>query len=73
MILDVLGRAKELDEHAKLQTQTATALMFFAGVRLAKLAGQRGRHDGQTLSVKQSVWRTHTTDPKTPNAARPFL
>ena len=43
MILDVLRRAKELDEHAKLQAQTATALMFFAGVRLAKLAGQRGR------------------------------
>jgi hypothetical protein len=28
-------------------------------------------YDGKTLSVKQSVWRKHTTDPKTASAAKP--
>lgn len=30
-----------------------------------------GNYDGKTLSIKQSVWRKHTTDPKTASAAKP--
>ena len=64
-ILDVLGRAKELDEPQKLQAQTAIALMFFAGLRPGEARGARWEYyDGKTLNVKQSVWRKHTTDPK---------
>jgi integrase len=48
--------------------------MFFAGLRPSEARGARWEHyDGRTLSVKQSVWRKHTTDPKTASSARPVL
>lgn len=73
-ILDVLRRAKELDERQKLQAQTAIALMFFAGLRPGEARGARWEYlDGKTLNVRQSVWRKHTTDPKTASAAKPVL
>jgi hypothetical protein len=31
----------------------------------------RENYDGKTLSVKQSVWGKHTTDPKTASAKKP--
>lgn len=71
-ILDVLKRAKDLQERQKLQAQTAIALMFFAGLRPGEARGATWEnYDGKTLSVKQSVWRKHTTDPKTTSAAKP--
>jgi integrase len=64
-ILDVLRRAKELDERSRLQAQTAIALMFFGGLCPGEARGATWEnYDGRTLSVKQSVWRAHTTDPK---------
>jgi integrase len=73
-ILDVLKRAKQLEERLKLQAQTAIALMFFAGLRPGEARGARWEdYDGKTLSIKRSVWRKHTTDPKTASAAKPVL
>lgn len=71
-ILDVLKRAKDLEERQKLQAQTAIALMFFAGLRPGEARGATWEnYDGKALSVKPSVWRKHTTDPKTASAAKP--
>ncbi len=71
-ILDVLKRAKNLQERQKLQAQTAIALMFFGGLRPGEARGATWEnYDGKTLSIKQSVWRKHTTDPKTASAAKP--
>jgi len=71
-ILDVLKRAKDVDERLKLQAQTAIALMFFAGLRPGEARGARWEdYSGKTLTVKQSVWRKHATDPKTASAAKP--
>jgi len=73
-ILDVLKRAKGLEERQKPQGQTAIALMFFAGLRPGEARGARWEdYDGKTLSVKRSVWRKHTTDPKTASSAKPVL
>ncbi len=73
-ILDVLKRAKGLEERQKLQAQSAIALMFFAGLRPGEARGARWEdYSGKTLAVKQSVWRKHTTDPKTASAAKPVL
>jgi len=71
-ILDVLKRAKDVEERSKLQAQTAIALMFFAGLRPGEARGVRWEdYDSKTLGVKQSVWRTQTTAPKTASAAKP--
>ena len=71
-ILDVLKRAKDLQERQKLQAQTAIALIFFAGLRPGEARGATWEnYDGKTLNVKQSVWRKHTTDPKTTSTAKP--
>ena len=65
-ILDVLERAKEF------QARAAVALVFFAGLRPGEARGARWEdYDGQRLTIKHSVWRTHTTDPKNRNAAKP--
>jgi integrase len=73
-ILDVLKRAKQLEERLKLQAQTAIALMFFAGLRPGEARGARWEdYDGKTLRIERSVWRKHTTDPKTASAAKPVL
>ena len=71
-ILDVLRRATGLGERQKLQAQTTIALLFFAGLRPGEARGARWEnYDGKTLSVKQSVWGKHTTDPKTASAKKP--
>jgi integrase len=73
-ILDVLKRAKGLEERQKLQAQTAIGLTFFAGLRPGEARGGRWEdYDCKWLSVKRSVWRKHTTDPKTASAAKPVL
>jgi integrase len=64
-ILDVLRRTGELEQRSKLQAQTAVGLMFFAGLRPGEARGARWEdYDCKILSVKRSVWRKHTTDPK---------
>lgn len=73
-ILDVLKRAKDVEGRLKLQAQTAIALMFFAGLRPGEARGARWEdYNGKTLTVEQSVWRKHTTDPKTASAAKPVV
>jgi integrase len=48
--------------------------MFFAALRPGEARGARWEdYDGKTLSVKRSVWRKHTTLPKTASAAKPVL
>jgi integrase len=48
--------------------------MFFAGLRPGEARGARWEdYSGKTLNVNQSVWRKHTTDPKTASAAKPVL
>jgi integrase len=48
--------------------------MFFAGLRPGEARGAHWEdYDGKTLSVKRSVWRKHTTDPKTAATAKPVL
>jgi len=70
----IAQRAKGLDERQKLQAQTAIALTFFAGLRPGEARGGRWEdYDCKTFSVKRSVWRKHTTDPKTASAAKPVL
>jgi integrase len=65
-MLDVLERAREF--HAR----AAVALVFFAGLRPGEARGARWEdYDGQKLTIKHSIWRTHTTDPKTLSATKP--
>jgi len=71
-ILDLLGRAKELKPYQRIQAQVAIGLAFFAGLRPGEVRGARWEdYNSKTLTVKQSVWRKHTTDPKTASAAKP--
>jgi integrase len=73
-ILELLGRAKELSAHQRIQAQVAIGLVFFAGLRPGEARGVRWEDygsNGKTLTVLQSVWRKHTTDPKTASAAKP--
>ncbi|HSY33908.1 MAG TPA: hypothetical protein VLA42_18150 [Verrucomicrobiae bacterium] len=71
-ILELLGRAKELSAHQRIQAQVAIGLVFFAGLRPGEARGIRWEdYNGKTLTVLQSVWRKHTTDPKTASAAKP--
>jgi integrase len=71
-ILELLGRAKELSAHQRVQAQVAIGLVFFAGLRPGEARGVRWEdYNGKTLTVMQSVWRKHTTDPKTASAAKP--
>ena len=70
----MLKRAKDVEERLELQAKTAIALMFFAGLRPGEARGARWEdYSGKTLTVKQSVWRKHRTDPKTASAAKPVL
>ncbi|MGB2665780.1 MAG: tyrosine-type recombinase/integrase [Candidatus Acidiferrum sp.] len=65
-ILDILREAGELKARASV------ALMFFAGLRPGEARGARWEDcDGKRLFVRQSVWHTFTTDPKTLEAASP--
>ena len=65
-IMDALHKAAE--EKARL----AVALMFFAGLRPGEARGICWEdYDGKRLIVRQSVWHTYTTSPKTAGSAKP--
>ena len=65
-ILDLLEKAGEWKARA------AVGLMFFAGLRPGEARGVRWEDfQGKRLFVQQSVWHTHTTTPKTEEAASP--
>jgi len=69
-ILELLERAKGVKPRQGLQAQAAIGLVYFAGLRPGEARGARWEdYDGKTLRVKQSVWRKHTTLPKTESAA----
>jgi integrase len=71
-ILELLDRAKAVEPRQRIQSQVAIGLVFFAGLRPGEARGARWEdYNGKTLSIKQSVWRTHTTSPKTAHAAKP--
>lgn len=62
----------EISALDRLQARVAVALCFFCGLRPGEARGARWEDfDGQILAVRQSVWRTHTTAPKTEAAASP--
>jgi integrase len=65
-MLDTLGNAGETKACA------AVALMFFAGLRPGEARGACWEdYDGKRLIVRQSVWHTHTTSPKTASSVKP--
>ncbi len=71
-ILELLEHAKGLEPRHRIQAQVAIGLVFFAGLRPGEARGARWEdYNGKTLCVKQSVWRTYTTAPKTAHAAKP--
>jgi integrase len=65
-ILDLLEKAGEGKARA------AVGLMFFAGLRPGEARGARWEDfDGKRIFVRQSIWHTHATTPKTEDAASP--
>jgi integrase len=69
---EVLAIMKVLEDAEEMQARAAVALMFFAGLRPGEARGIRWEDfDGNNLMVRQSVWHTFTTEPKTPNSVKP--
>lgn len=69
---EVLTILAILEKAGEWKARAAVALMFFAGLRPGEARGARWEDfDGKRLFVRQSVWHTFTTDPKTPDAASP--
>jgi integrase len=62
-VLAIIGA---LEEAGELQASAAIALMFFAGLRPCEARGGCWEdYNGKGLLVRQSVWHTYTTSPKT--------
>jgi integrase len=65
-IMDALSKAGEK------QARAAVALMYFAGLRPGEAKGARWEDfDGKFLHVRQSIWRTFATEPKTAESCQP--
>lgn len=65
-LLDLLEKAREWKARA------AVGLMFFAGLRPGEARGARWEdYTGKRLFVRQSIWPTDATEPKTEEAASP--
>jgi integrase len=74
-ILDAIDNAKpkdkEIERLTRLQAKAAVALQFFAGLRPGEARGACWEdYSGKRLSVRQSVWHTYTTTPKTEESAK---
>jgi integrase len=62
---------REIPPEQRRKTRAAIVLQFFAGLRPGETRGVRWEDfDGQRLTVRQSVWRTHVTTPKTEDSAK---
>jgi integrase len=62
---------REISRTHRLKTRAAVALQFFAGLRPGEARGVRWEDfDGQRLMIRQSVWRTHVTSPKTEDSMK---
>lgn len=69
---EVLAIMEALDKAGEKKARAAVALMFFAGLRPGEARGICWEdYDGKRLIVRQSVWHTHTTSPKTAGSAKP--
>lgn len=69
---EVLAAMEALDKAGEHKARAAVALMFFAGLRPGEARGATWEdYDGKKLTVRQSVWHTHTTSPKTNGSAKP--
>jgi integrase len=63
---EVLAMMKTLDEAGQPKASAAVGLLFFAGLRPGEARGVRWEDlDGRRLHIRQSVWHTHATSPKT--------
>jgi integrase len=52
--------------------RTAVALIYFCALRPGEARAARWEdYDGRTLRIRASMWRTHTTEPKTPESIAP--
>jgi len=69
---EVLAIMEALADAGQQQARAAVALMFFAGLRPGEARGIRWEDfDGKKLVVRQSVWNTYTTSPKTDGSIKP--
>jgi integrase len=69
---EVMAILAALEKANELRAMAAVGLMFFAGLRPGEARGACWQdYDGKRLFVRQSVWHTHTTSPKTEDAASP--
>jgi integrase len=69
---EVMAILDLLEKTGEWKARAAVGLMFFAGLRPGEARGIRWEdYQGQRLLVQQSVWHTHTTAPKTEDAASP--
>lgn len=58
-------------KNLSLKAKAAIALCFFCGLRPGEARGVEWRdYDGECLRIRQSVWRSHTTTPKTEESKR---
>ncbi len=74
-ILHAIGNTqvedREISLHLRHKARAAIALQFFAGLRPGEARGVRWEDfDGRRLMIRQSVWRTHVTSPKTEDSAK---
>jgi integrase len=69
---EVLAMMDALEKAGEQKACAAVALMFFAGLRPGEARGACWEDfDGKRLTVRQSVWHTYTTSPKTEGSAKP--
>jgi len=69
---EVLAIMEVLDKAGEKKARAAVALMFFAGLRPGEARGICWEDcDGKRLIVRQSIWHTYTTSPKTSGSAKP--
>jgi integrase len=69
---EVLAIMDALEKAGEQKACAAVAIMFFAGLRPGEARGVCWEdYDGKQLTVRQSVWHTHTTTPKTESSAKP--
>lgn len=69
---EVLAIMDVLEKVGEQKACVAVALMFFAGLRPGEARGACWEdYDGKQLVVRQSVWHTYTTPPKTQGSAKP--
>jgi integrase len=69
---EVLAMLNALERAGNIKACAAVALMFFGGLRPGEARGVCWEdYDGRQITVRKSVWRTHATEPKTAESAKP--